>query len=58
MEIKQLLSEMDYCLMHVFRESNKGADFMANWGCTQQKFYVFEISADMPKILRGLCRLR
>lgn len=38
-------------------KSNRGADFLTNWGCTQLRKCGFERAAEMPKVLKGLCRL-
>lgn len=40
-EMKQLLSVMDCCLMHRVKESNKGADYLANWGYSHQKNFTY-----------------
>lgn len=36
-QIKCLLADIDYKLVHAFREDNKAADRLANLGC-QRKF--------------------
>lgn len=50
--IKKLLNAMDYRLSQTYRESNKRADFLASWGCSNKQFCVFDSFGSMPKILK------
>lgn len=51
-ELKQLMSSMNCCLMHVYKEGNKGADFLANWGCSHKNEACFDATM-FPRALRG-----
>ena len=55
-ELKDLCLSMHCKISHIYRESNRGADFLANWGCKHQRDFLFEDGASLPRFLKGICR--
>lgn len=51
--IEDILQKMVHSLKHIFRESNKAADFLANVGFKEKKKVVF-CTVSMPKKLTGI----
>ena len=54
--IKSLLADIEYKIMHIFRESNMAADSLANWGVVQAKGGIVS-DRDLPKKVKGIVRL-
>lgn len=52
-QIKCLLADIDYKLVHAFREDNKAADRLANWGVKESLFVLME-ERKFPKKLKGI----
>lgn len=55
--IRYLLKQLDYQLDHIFREGNKVADCLANYGCDSAKSQQFLSYSSLPREARGLCFL-
>ena len=47
---------MDYSISHVYRESNRAADDLANWGYKERKYVVLQIM-ELPRELIGIIRV-
>ena len=56
-EIFFLLDRMEFQVLHIYRESNYAADFLANWGCKEQLDSLFEEYRNFPRILKGIVRV-
>lgn len=50
-------SYIEVSFMHAFRENNKGADMLANWGCSEKKHRIFSSWSQIPHKLREILRL-
>ena len=55
-QIGRLIDQLDVQLMHVFQESNRAADWLADEGYREKKVLFFE-GSDLPRTLRGIVRL-
>lgn len=48
-ETQQLMYRLNCLVMHTFRESNRGADYLAIWGCSHQKNMFLRVLVIFPK---------
>lgn len=52
-ELKELMLSMTCTVSHMYRESNSGADFLANWGCSHKKQCIFDSERVIQKAAEG-----
>ena len=55
-QIETILRQIDYSISHVYRENNRAADFLANWGFKVRKFVVLQ-HMNIPRKLVGIVRI-
>lgn len=53
----QLLGQVNFQIIHTFRESNKCADFLASFGCRGMKSSSFVGFDSCPHQLKGLVKM-
>ena len=56
-EILNLLLHFRYSIMHIYRQGNQVADFLANEGCIAQSSVLYSSITTMPRQARGLLQL-
>ncbi|KAM7461730.1 hypothetical protein LguiA_029851 [Lonicera macranthoides] len=56
-EIMHLLGQVNFQISHIYRESNKCADFLANIGCKERVFLNFVEFESCPHYLKGLLKI-
>lgn len=56
-QIGRLIDQLDVQLMHVFRESNRAADCLADEGYREKKVLFFE-GSDLPRTLERDSEIR
>ncbi|KAL0906850.1 hypothetical protein M5K25_025378 [Dendrobium thyrsiflorum] len=54
--IKNILSQLNFRISHIFREANGAADFLANMGCQIENDMVFS-GVNLPHRLKGIVRM-
>ncbi|KAM7483708.1 hypothetical protein LguiB_008291 [Lonicera macranthoides] len=57
MELKVLLHQCEFQLLHTSRDNNKVADFFANLGCNEHKSLEFLHFDSLPRSLKSLVRI-
>lgn len=57
-ELFPSMTKLHFKTAHTFRENNKGADYLANMGCKNQREYSFVSFYNLPKELMGIDKAR
>ena len=55
--MKHLISNMDIGMSHIYRESNRIADWLANMGCKDRKFKSFDRWDLLPHRVKGFLKI-
>lgn len=51
--IQQLISAMDVCISHEYRESNRIVDWLANAGCKDRRLIGYDRRDLLPRRIKG-----
>ena len=55
--MKLLISDMDVNMFHVYRESNRIADWLANTGCKDRRLIAYDSWDLLPRRIKGFLNL-
>lgn len=53
----ELLSKIDFSIVHIYKEINLGADFLCNVRCRESRRTVYDEWKDIPRHLKGICKV-